>query len=229
MMFAQHPRDRKDRSPERAQALSFAPVLFPKAASPDFTLWEGPGIKIPSLEECAALWDKYAMPPHIRDHSNQVARIVETLGELLQARGAGLNRALLLAGGLLHDIAKAYTISFGGNHAQLGAAWMVREELHPKVGQMILHHVYWPWDLDLDNENMLPVLLLVYADKRVRHDRVVSLQERAEDLLRRYGHTEAIRLSVNASMAQGQTLENLLSERTGVPLYEYTFDRRRLV
>jgi len=169
------------------------------------------------------------MPPHIRAHSNQVARIVEILGELLRTRGSGLNRALLLAGSLLHDIAKAYTISFGGNHAQLGAAWIVREELHPKVGQMILHHVYWPWDLDLDNENMLPVLLLVYADKRVRHDRVVSLQERAEDLLRRYGHTEAIRLSVNASMAQGQTLENLLSERTGVPLYEYTFDRRRLV
>ena len=185
--------------------------------------------EIPNQTACTALWNKYDMPAHIRTHSSQVASIVAYLGARLQAVGANINRPLLLAGALLHDLAKAYTIKFGGNHAQLGAAWVRRETGCCHVAQMVLHHVRWPWALDVYNESMLPSLLVAYADKRVTHDRLVTIEERFADLMLRYGHTELSRIYINASKEQGLELEQALSKRLGVNLNEYTFNCRRLV
>jgi putative nucleotidyltransferase with HDIG domain len=185
--------------------------------------------EIPDRDGCVALWEKYAMPAHIREHSIRVAGVAESLGRRLQAGGTRINLPLLLAGSLLHDLAKAYTIEFGGNHAHLGAAWTQRETGNPRVAQMVFHHVHWPWPLDLDNESMLPSLLVLYADKRIRHDALVSIEERFQDLLQRYGHTERTRMFIKASMEQGLEVEQALSARLGVNLDEDTFDSRRLV
>ncbi|MDR2503018.1 MAG: HDIG domain-containing protein [Deltaproteobacteria bacterium] len=222
----QENRDAQGR-PVRDRALPFVKAFFPAARA--FSVPDKEAGDIPDREACAALWDKYAMPAHIRAHSRQVAMIVEHLEGFVRAAGIRLDPALLMAGALLHDIAKAYTISFGGNHAQLGAAWMAREGISPRAAQMILHHVHWPWQLDIRNESMLPSLILVYADKRVLHDAVVGLEERFKDLTRRYGHTERIRMFIASSMAQGRDLEHLLSELSGVRLDEYSFDCGRLV
>ena len=183
----------------------------------------------PDLDACKALWDKYCMPAHIRDHCNQVALIVATLGAKTADLGARISRPVLLAGALLHDLAKAYTIEYGGSHAQFGAAWVLRETKNFRVAQMVYHHMHWPWDVDIFNDAVLGPLLLVYADKRVKHDRIVGIEERFDDLFRRYGHTEASRLLIMESKEQGLRIERALSERLGVTVSEYSFDCRRLV
>jgi putative nucleotidyltransferase with HDIG domain len=184
---------------------------------------------IPTQAECAALWNKYGMLPNIREHSSQVALVVAWLGGQLKARGVNVNRPLILAGALLHDIAKSYTIKYGGSHAQLGAGLVVRETGSHRLAQMVYHHVYWPWELDIENEAMLPSLLVLYADKRVKHDRIVTMEERFEDLMERYGVNETARAHIELSREQGLVIEKALCKRLGVGVDEYSFDCRRLV
>jgi hypothetical protein len=48
--------------------------------------------------------------------------------------------------------------------------------------------------LDFDPKGHLEEREIInYADKRVMHDRIVSLTERVEDLIQRYGTTEEIK------------------------------------
>lgn len=184
---------------------------------------------IPTQAQCTALWDKYEMLPNIREHSSQVALVVAWLGGQLKARGVNVNRPLILAGALLHDLAKTYTVKYGGSHAQLGAGWVVQETGNYRLAQIVYHHVHWPWELDIENESMLPSLLVVYADKRVMHDRIVSLDERFEDIMERYGINEEARGYIQQSLEQGRVIEKALSKFLGVGVDEYSFNCRRLV
>jgi putative nucleotidyltransferase with HDIG domain len=184
---------------------------------------------VPDRQACEALWDRYAMPQHIRNHSIQVAAITITLGELLAQRGVRLSLQTLLAGALLHDIAKIYSVHYPGDHAQTGAAIAVRETHNYLIGQMVYHHVGWPWAVDIYNEQSLHALLLDYADKRVRHDQIVTLEERFADLRQRYGRSERSLAMIEFSRLQGYEIEKALSERLEVSVNEYPFDSGRLV
>lgn len=207
--------------------LPFVPGLFPKKR-PE---WADPaaGAGIPTQDDCAVIWDKYGVWDHIRGHSRQVALIVAWLGAQLQERGFNINRPLILAGALLHDLSKTYTIQYGGNHAQLAAGWIVQDTGNYQIAQMALHHTWWPWEPDVENESMLPALLLLYADKRVKHDCIVTLEERFEDLFKRYGKNELSRSYIAASREQGILLEQAFAKLLGIKIDEYSFDCRRLV
>ena len=193
---------------------------------------------VPSVEVCRALWDKYEMPEHIRTHSERVAELAVILAEPALARareahseavpGGDLNVDEVRASALLHDLAKSYTIYYGGSHAQLGAAWALAETGHAGLAQGVLHHVCWPWPLQDELVCSLPILVL-YADKRVMHTEFVTVRERFEDLVLRYGKTEQSRRGIDASRRQAMNIECALSARLGVPLDAYTPDSGRLV
>ena len=51
----------------------------------------------------------------------------------------------------------------------------------------------------------------MYADKRARHAQFVTLEERFEDLLVRYGDTEEHRQGIRQSYAQGKAIERSMS------------------
>lgn len=184
---------------------------------------------IPDEKECRALWDKYAVPDHIRRHCMLVADIATAIAVTAHEQGVDISPAQVRSAGLLHDIGKDYCIRYGGSHAQLGAAWMVRETRNHAIGQAILHHVYWPFEPNVYEDSWLMALLIVYADKRVKHDRQVSLAERFDDLVDRYGTTPLIIERIGFSHQQGVFLENSLSQRFGVKLNECSFDSGRLV
>jgi hypothetical protein len=186
------------------------------------------GRAAPSEAACRALWDKYAMPEHIRAHSEQVARFSVSLAGLAAKRGFAVQAETVLACGLLHDIAKNYTLLHGGSHAQLGAAWALAETGHAGIAQGIMHHVYWPWPLREELCCALPILVL-YADKRTRHADFVTLEERYADLAERYGIHEQSRRGIEASYRQAMSIERALSARLGVELDAYTPDSGRLV
>lgn len=184
---------------------------------------------IPTDEECRRHWDECAVPDHIREHSRLVGLIAGEVGRLGEEAGAvapGIARAAR-ASGLLHDVAKLYCVEHGGNHAQLGAAWIRARTGNPAIAQGVLHHVWWPFDVD-PTKYFLP-LVVQYADKRVRHQSVVSVGARFADLFERYGKNDFARERIKRSHQQGQAIENTLSELLEVPLHACAFDSGRLV
>ncbi len=191
--------------------------------------------RIPSDDECRKWWNLYGMLDHIKDHSELVADVSTTLAVLAARQGLGDPDGLgqddfvqsVRAAGLLHDLGKTYSIRHGGNHSQIGAAWVMDLIRSPRIAQGVVHHVYWPGPLDLDR-HFLP-LAIIYADKRVKHDAIVGMEERFADLFERYGQTERSREWITRSFNQGRELERLLSTFLGEDIHEYPFDRRGMV
>ena len=191
--------------------------------------------RIPTDAECRGWWDEYGMLGHIKDHSELVALVATTLAELAMGTGLGTLCGLSSAefvqsvrtAALLHDLGKTYTINHGGNHSQVGAAWAMGLVGNPHIAQGIIHHVYWPGPLDLER-HFLP-LAVIYADKRVKHDALVGLEERFADLFDRYGHTPQSREWITRSLNQGRELERLFSTFLGEDIHAHSFDRRRMV
>ena len=207
------------------------PILSPTPVP----IFLNPAWPIPSQAQCLAWWDTFDMLDNIRAHSLQVTKVAEgitrlALGHTGKKFGAQSQEQLLgsvRAAALLHDLAKTYCIRYGGNHAQVGASWVVELTENPAIGQGVLHHVFWPGPAD-PALFFLP-LVIVYSDKRVRHDEIVSLDTRLDDLLVRYGRTQKHRDMIRTSFDQVRKIETKLEQQTGVDLNAYSFDSRGLV
>lgn len=183
----------------------------------------------PDDKTCFRLWRKYDMLHNVRRHSLVVACIATALAQRAFSLGMPVSVAETRASALLHDIAKTWSIKYGGAHAQLGGAWTVMETKNYRIAQGVLLHVNWPWKLPQDERICSLPFFVLYADKRVRHDKCVTLRERFEDLLVRYGFSPASRAGINQSYRQAQEIECLLEKYLGWDLNENTFDCGRLV
>ena len=139
---------------------------------------------VPTYSQCIELMERTQMPPHIQRHSLLVARIALCLGRFLNRNHFNLDLHLLEAGGLLHDIAKARSLKTGEKHHTLGAG-MVKAWGYAALAPIVEEHVRLEpgWLQKPITES----LVVNYSDKRVKHDRIVPLQERFEDLMDRYG------------------------------------------
>jgi putative nucleotidyltransferase with HDIG domain len=167
--------------------------------------------KVPTVGECFRIWKKYQMMSHIKAHCLMVARVALTLARRFEKAGYPLREDLVLASALLHDIAKSYTIYFGGDHAILGSAWVMQEIQNPLIAQAVLAHVIWFFDEGeqaIEKNPCTLANLISYSDKRVQHDRLVTLSGRFEDLIKRYGTTEEKRRLININYTQSQKIEN---------------------
>ncbi|WP_244147416.1 HD domain-containing protein [Desulfovermiculus halophilus] len=182
---------------------------------------------VPDDAQCKRWWHTYGMLENVAVHSLLVAGIASWIGHRAKTRGLEISEQTLRAAGLLHDLAKTYTVRHGGNHSQLGAAWVMALTGNPAIAQAVRHHVMWPGPLDV-RTHFVP-LVIIYADKRVKHDQIVTLQERFSDLFDRYGINEARIASMNRSFAQVEHIEGELSTLLEVDLHAYPFDSRGMV
>lgn len=179
---------------------------------------------IPTEAECVSLWDKYGMYENIRRHSRCVAKICLALAKRAQKLGFDVSPEESYAAGLLHDLAKTRCLEQGGSHAQLGSAWIVQETGNYKLGQAALLHVHWAWELPADSGICQLPFFVLYADKRVRHDVIVTLAERFDDLQTRYGLTPEARAGIADTYKQTLELQARLGIYLKWNLNEYTFD-----
>ena len=162
-------------------------------------------ITIPSPKECLYLLKKYEVYPHIIIHSKQVAQIAMFLAKELKKQKIALNLRLVEAGALLHDIAKTYSIEHPGiQHTVKGAEWLERLGYY-KVADIVRCHVDLPEELSIDEKTIVN-----YADKRVKHDIIVSVEERFEDLFKRYGQTEEKYRYLKQLYKRSKRLESLI-------------------
>jgi len=174
-----------------------------------------PSFPVPTKAECYTMWDTYEMLENVREHSRMVAKTALCIAKDVIAKGYDISEDYVVAAALLHDIAKTYTIKHGGDHAQLGASLVRAQTGNPYLAHAVLSHVIWPWNegiLSVENEPWRLPLIISYADKRVRHDTLVSIDERFSDLMDRYGTTELKRQYIQENYEQSVELENALKK-----------------
>lgn len=124
------------------------------------------------------------MLENIVAHSIQVCRVGECLMDHLKLQGSQMNGQLVQAAALLHDITKTRSFETEENHALTGAQ-VLTDFGYPQVGDLVRQHVRL--DNYSDRQNLSEAVIVNYADKRVLHDRIVSLDDRMSYIQERYG------------------------------------------
>jgi putative nucleotidyltransferase with HDIG domain len=139
---------------------------------------------IPTRSECLTALRANSVPDNIIGHSVVVERVALVLAQRLIEAGNAMDTALVSAGALLHDIEKMRGIHEGRPHGDLGAERTDRlgfPEVSPIVGQHVRLADYG------GNGDIGEAKLVNYADKRVNHEEIVTLEERFAYLFERYG------------------------------------------
>jgi putative nucleotidyltransferase with HDIG domain len=154
---------------------------------------------LPDIPRCLQLMEDFSMWENIRRHSFMVARVADQLLLHLQQSEDKLSlpdRDLIIAGALLHDIAKTKCLQENCSHAEIGAR--ICQDLGlSAIAEIVGNHVVLShFNLQQYEKGIFGATEIVfYADKRVRHDEVVSLDARLEYILGKYAdnnpHKEA--------------------------------------
>ena len=138
-------------------------------------------IKIPKKEECIRLLKANNVPDNIIAHTKTVCDFSMKVCDVLEKRNIKVNRELVAAAALLHDIKKLN----GGEHEIEGAKYV--ESLgYPEVGVLIKKHGLKHSFKDEFMPKAWEEKIIFYADKRVKNDKVVSVDERFEYIKQRY-------------------------------------------
>jgi uncharacterized protein len=175
-----------------------------------------PAMRIPSIEQCLVYTEKYGMYENIRQHSLMVARVAEAIhcGLVAAGRtnGAVPDRDMIVAGALLHDIAKTRCLQEDCKHALVGEE-ICRELGYPEIAEIVRDHVVLSsFNSALYTQGIFAATEIVYyADKRVKHDRIVPLESRLAYILDKYSNNESIRETIiRQNFKQCQDLEAYL-------------------
>ena len=141
-------------------------------------------MNLPSVRECFCIIREMKMMDHIIDHSVMVSNVAICIARSLRQIQPMVNVRLIRSASLLHDITKTRSFDTGEVHSETGGILMT-EKGFPEIGEIIRQHVV----LD-DSCGQTPVTeseIVNYADKRVLHDKVVSLDRRLAYIRKRYG------------------------------------------
>ena len=165
-------------------------------------------ILIPTNEECFLLMEKYQMLDHIKAHSLVVANVAGLLSKSLLNAGVSISIKKVIAGALLHDIGKTPSLKSGHDHSELGRQICLDnnlEELADIVGEHVRLKNY---ELNCSYSEKE---IVFYSDKRVNHDKIVSLEERLAYILERYGKDDEERCrAIKTNFAHCRKVEKKL-------------------
>jgi uncharacterized protein len=138
---------------------------------------------IPTIEQCYEMMERYGMLENIKAHSIMVEKVASFLGMEFKKAGKDVSLSKIAAGALLHDIAKTQSLSTREDHAARGSEICIANHFE-EIADIVREHVIMrSFDSDGDvNEKEV----IYYSDKRVNHDKLVSLDERMQHLFMRY-------------------------------------------
>lgn len=144
---------------------------------------------IPSVNECFEFMEKYEMLENIRAHSIVVEKVANHIARGLIDAGVDLLIEKITAGALLHDIGKSLCLNRGDDHAVKGEEICLQNRLE-EIADIVREHI------TLQNYESEAAIcekeIIYYADKRVNHDSVVTLEARLAYLLKRYGRNDRL-------------------------------------
>lgn len=139
----------------------------------------------PDAATCRQLLREYKVPDNIVAHSLAVKEVAVKLAQALQGKGISVDQDLIASSALLHDIAKHICLNKDEDvhHPEAGAQ-ILRKEGYERVADIVSQHgLDAILNSDLDSWE---AKIVYYADKRVKGDQVVSLDQRLDYLRERY-------------------------------------------
>ena len=131
--------------------------------------------------------EEYGMLENIKAHSIIVEKVAALIARELQNNGSAISLDRVTAGALMHDIGKTLCLNSSGDHAAMGREICLQNNLQ-EIADIVGEHVrlknYGP------SSPLGAIEVVYYADKRVNHDVIVSLDDRLAYLIERYGRNE---------------------------------------
>ena len=134
-------------------------------------------MNIPTKEQCLNILKENKTPSNVIEHSMTVCNFALDLADKLEKKGIKVNKELVIAASLLHDVERVKD-----SHVDAGVK-LLKQLGFPEVAEVIKKHT-----LHGLGENNLTVeeKILFYADKRIKGHKIVSLNERIESLEKKY-------------------------------------------
>lgn len=132
-------------------------------------------------EKQKELFAKYNTPKHVQRHCDEVARVAVVIAERLKDKGIQINVDELRGAALVHDMLRTEK-----NHDKLGAEVLMNMELPHEAELVRRHMTYYPFN-HADRFKEIDILCL--ADRLVKEDRYVGLDERMQYLIDKPGKT----------------------------------------
>jgi putative nucleotidyltransferase with HDIG domain len=163
---------------------------------------------IPTRAECEALLATQSVDLYLVRHSRKVAEVVERIALALVRSGLSLNLELMRAGALLHDVAKGRP-----DHAAVGAEFL-RSMDFPRVATVVGAHT----ELDFSGGQLDESAIVYLADKLVRGDSPVTLDQRFQIALARFSNDPHTLHAVQNRMATAQAVAQAVEARLGAPI-----------
>ena len=171
---------------------------------------------VPTTRECLALMtENFAVEKSVLDHCKKVSRLALGLGQALNIAGCEMDLDLLVAAGLLHDLARKQA-----DHATV-AAQILAGIGFPDVVEIVAAHM----DIVIHDEDSIDEREVLYlADKLVQEERTVPLEPRFREMIEHYADepevsatiaqrlNNALRIKQRLETITGRSLESILKE-----------------
>ena len=166
----------------------------------------------PTYEDCQYLWEYYQTPPHVIRHCQAVSRTAVLIAERLNEHGYRFNLELLAVSGWLHDMMRLEE-----DHGAC-AARELRKLGYDDVADVV--RVHMRYHLDPEREALDETDLLCFADRLVKEDHFVGLDDRMEYIIeksRQYNDPEA-EPRIRRSFQMTKELQKKIEATIGVRL-----------
>lgn len=138
-------------------------------------------MEIPSKKECIRLLELNGVPQNIIAHLNAVHDFSMKVCDAVEKRKIKVDRKVVAAASLLHDIYKAKS-----QHHELEGADYIESLGYKEVAQIIRRHGL----INLHKEEFQPKTweekIVFYSDKKCKGNKIVSVDERFEGIKQTY-------------------------------------------
>ena len=163
---------------------------------------------IPTRAECEAILACQSVESYQVRHARKVTDVAERIALALARSGLSLNLELVRAGALLHDMAKGRP-----DHAAVGAN-LLRSMDFQRVAAVVGAHT----ELDFSGGHLDESAIVYLADKLVRGDSLVTLEQRFQPALARFSDDSHTLQAVHSRMATAKAVALAIETQIGAPL-----------
>jgi len=141
-------------------------------------------MKVPTYEECIQLLEEAGAADRLLGHSLRVHSVAMGVCDTLEKKGVSVDRDLVSAAALLHDIRKIHARE---HHATEGGDYL-RERGMSRVAAVVDKHVIG----HIGHPELTPTTteekIIFYADLRANPGKIVPLEERFSYVREKYPH-----------------------------------------